>query len=70
MGVFFCARPSLTPSDKKFLSRDKDASAAASKKSPDNEQYVKVQPIVGIFAERCICNPSNEKLFLLIYVVD
>jgi hypothetical protein len=31
------------------------------KKCPDNEQYAKVQPIVGIFAERCICNPSREK---------
>jgi hypothetical protein len=60
-GIFFCDRPSLTPSDKKFIFRDKGASAAASKKSPDNEQYAKVQPIVGIFAERCICNPSREK---------
>ena len=60
-GAHFCDKPNLTPSNKKFLSRDKGASAAASKKDPDNEQYAKVQPIVGIFAERCICNPSREK---------
>ena len=43
-------------------------SIAAPRKNPDNEQYVLVQPIVGIFAECYTRHTSDNKFILLIEV--
>ena len=57
---FFCYAQHLLPSDTKFLVIRGRLRPLT--KNPDNEQYALVQPIVGIFAERCICSLLTRNL--------